>query len=218
MRMHQTPAPLSHYSATQGPAVYVQQGPTPHASFRAGVIFTAVLAVGIIILLATVGIHDQSTGDVQKVSAVAGIALLPGVALMGWVFVPVIVILSIITMCRGGIFRGILLLLGAPLAMVLAVALGATVIVNAHQGAKPAPVTRTAAREERMRFAPPALAGATTPQEVKSIRDEARARVLELAGLTQSRRSALLQEIDSSCDARLAQLPPLGRKPVQHLP
>ncbi len=40
--------------------------------------------------------------------------MLPGVLVMGWAFLPVILVLSIITMCRGGIIRGILLLCAAP--------------------------------------------------------------------------------------------------------
>jgi hypothetical protein len=83
IRMPPPPLSNAHYYPAQGPVAYVPQAPSPVKSFRAGVIFTAVLALGIIIILALAGTHDQQSAGAQNVSTVAGVALLPGVAVIG---------------------------------------------------------------------------------------------------------------------------------------
>lgn len=145
---------------------------------------------------------------------------------MGWAFVPVILVLSIITMCRGGIFRGILLLCGAPLAIFLAAVIGASVVVTAHEADQEERAAKTARSngvaqfpsltmpanapqrraEPESRFAPPALAEATTRSAVEAVRKDAIAKLSRVTGLSEARRSALLREIQTACDKRIDEI------------
>lgn len=209
--MNLPPVPTSHPSAAVGPVVYVQQAPSPGTTFRAGVIFTAIFALGLIALIVFAGTQDQQSEEVQNVTTAAGLALLPGATLMAWLFVPVIGILAIITMCRDGIFLGILLLLGAPLSIVVAALLGIA-IVNATQREAQTALTAKAENtpappaERAARFAPPALAIAATESAVEAIRSDAIAKLSRVPGLSEVRHAALLREIDIACDGRIAQI------------
>lgn len=106
--------PSARNASARAPAASGGGPPSPGKTFRAGIIFTAVLALGIILILSLAGTHHLQSTETQNLSSIAGVAMLPGVLVMGWAFLPVILVLSIITMCRGGIIRGILLLCAAP--------------------------------------------------------------------------------------------------------
>jgi hypothetical protein len=216
--------PPARSSPSASAASCVRPSPSPGKTFRVGVIFTAVLSLGIIVILALAGTHHQQSEEAQNLSSLAGVALLPGVVVMAWAFLPVILVLSIITMCRGGILRGILLLLAAPAALFFAVLIGASIVISTFE----APQRTTARKAPKFDWipsenppaasvpgradgftswiAPLVLNGAVKESAVERIRRDAVAKLAQAPGLSDEQELEQLRGIHAACDARIEQI------------
>lgn len=97
--------------------VVKHSGPSGSAPVRAGWIFTAVLG-GAFTTWAASQMHGAA--ESEGIREWLSLAVVP-LTIMAYVYVPAILILSIVAMCRGVALRGLLLLIGSPVLITLLV-------------------------------------------------------------------------------------------------